>query len=129
MKRLAALLLAAAAAPAAAVGLGPLAKQGITDGDGKAFYLTLMNPYDRPAEFFAYPVGLEDEARQERVAIVPDRVRLGSKQNRSLLIIARGLAPGETYQFRVCAEREMPEQGTVHARVCSKLSARRIAAR
>ena len=31
--------------PAAAVGLGPLAKEGITDSDRKGFYLTVINPY------------------------------------------------------------------------------------
>lgn len=134
MRRLATLAIAVAAAlpmsSASAVGLGPLAKSGVTAGPRKAFYLTLINPYQTATEFRAYAIGWEDEQRQPRVRILPgETVTLGGGSQRQLLVIAGGLSPGETYSFRVCAERARQIQGMIHARVCSKLSARRLAAR
>jgi hypothetical protein len=38
----------------------------------------------------------------------------------------RDLAPGEQVDVRVCAERIENKEVVVHARVCSKLSARRV---
>jgi hypothetical protein len=132
MTRLAALLLAAMLplTPASAVGLGPLSKSGITDGPRKGFYLTLMNPYAAATAFRTYAIGMEDETPQPRVRILPgETIRLGGNSQRQLLVVADGLAPGETYEFRVCAERAQPTQEMIRARVCSKLSARRLAAR
>lgn len=125
---LAATALALAAAPALGVGLGPLAKAGVTDGPRKAFYLTLINPYPTAVPFHAYAIGIQDEAPQARVRILPGTVTLGGRTNRRLLVIADGLAPGETYMFRVCAERADLPEGMIHARVCSHLSARRLPA-
>ena len=124
----AALALALAAAPAAGVGLGPLAKSGVTDGPRKAFYLTLINPYPTATAFRAYAVGEGDEAAQLRVTIFPDAATLGGNANRRLLVIADDLAAGETYAFRVCAERAETSEGLIHARVCSHLTARRLPA-
>lgn len=128
---LAALLAAAAlpAVPALAVGLGPLVKSGVTDGPRKAFYLTLINPYPSATAFRAYAIGMTDEQPQPRVRILPGDVTLGGNTNRRLLIVAGGLTPGETYEFRVCAERAQPIEGMIRARVCSKLSARRLPVR
>jgi hypothetical protein len=124
----AALALVFAAAPAAGVGLGPLAKAGITDGPRKAFYLTLINPYSTATTFRAYAVGESDEAAQLRVTIFPGEVTLGGNANRRLLVIADDLAAGEIYAFRVCAERAETSEGLIHARVCSHLTARRLPA-
>ena len=72
MKRAPLLALAAlASAPAFAVGLGPLAKSGVTDTDRKGFYLTLINPYPTATAFHAYAIGPEDETEQARVRILP----------------------------------------------------------
>ena len=117
----------AIAAPATAVGLGPLAKSGLTNGPRKAFFLQLTNPYRQPTRFRAYAVGMEDEEGQPRITIMPAVAELGAGGTRRLLVIAGELAPGETYQFRVCAERDEPI-GMINARVCSKLAARRIPA-
>ncbi|MDQ8756442.1 hypothetical protein RCO27_09390 [Sphingosinicella sp. LHD-64] len=125
---LAVLALALATAPAAGVGLGPLAKSGITDGPRKAFYLTLINPYPTATAFRAYAVGERDETAQPRVTIFPGETTLGGNANRRLLVIADDLAAGETYAFRVCAERAEPSEGLIHARVCSHLAARRLPA-
>ncbi|MET0241790.1 MAG: hypothetical protein ABW184_18005 [Sphingobium sp.] len=117
------------AAPLGAVGLGPLNDEGVIDGPRKGFTLTLYNPYTVPTEFEAYAVGPdnEDETRQTRVTILPERAILGAGQSRRLLVIADDLKPGETYRFRLCAERAASPSGEmIHARVCSKLSARRI---
>lgn len=126
--RLAGAVLALAAAPAFGVGLGPLAKAGITDGPQKGFYLTLINPYPVATRFQAYAIGTEDERPQARVVILPAEATLGGNTNRRLLVVANDLAPGETYEFRVCAERVEAQQGNVHARVCSHLTARRLPA-
>lgn len=120
-------LVAQLAAPAAAVGLGPLVKQGLTDGPAKAFYLTLINPYPDARDFRAYPTTLDDQPI-DHVEVIPSLVRLGGNKNRKLIVIARDIEPGQTFTFRVCAELQHQPEGTVHARVCSKLSARRIAA-
>jgi hypothetical protein len=119
----------ALAGPLGAVGLGPLREEGIIDGPRKGFGLTLYNPYQDPVEFRAYAVGADDtdETPQLRVTVVPDHITLGALQSRRLLVIANDLAVGETYRFRLCAERQLPPSGImINARVCSKLSARRI---
>lgn len=116
-----------AAAPAHAVGLGPLSVEGVIDGPNRGFSLTLLNPYQEPVTFRAYAVGAEDELPQVRVGVYPPEVTLGPGLSRRVLIIANDLQPGETYKFRVCAERaHAPEGALINARVCSKLSARRI---
>ena len=121
-------LLLLLAAPAGAVGLGPLHKEGIVDGPKKGFYLTLLNPYDQAVDYIAYAVDAEDETPNARVLILPAETRLGAHQNRRLLVIAKGLSVGETFVFRVCAQRKQPPEGiAINARVCSKLTARRVA--
>lgn len=123
----AALALLAVAAPATAVGLGPLERTGVTDGDRKGFRLILTNPYPTAERFELTSIGWDDETAVDRVAIFPDRLVLGANKSRQVLVIVRDLAPGETYRFRVCGARaEMPEGVMVHARVCSKLTARRL---
>ncbi|MFP5329657.1 MAG: hypothetical protein ACLGHC_05910 [Alphaproteobacteria bacterium] len=122
----AALLAAIALAPAGAVGLGPLTHEGATASDRKGFYLTLINPYPAQERFRLYAVGWDDEAPVARVKIPVKSVVLGPKSQRRLLVIDTELAPGEVHRFRVCAERvESNEKAMIHARVCSKLVARR----
>jgi len=116
-------------APALAVGLGPLTKSGVTDGEAKAFYLTLINPYPHVETFHSVAIGADDEVRAERVALFPADVAIGGGRSRKLLVIVRPLKPGETYAFRVCAAKTPAPQETIHARVCSKLAARRLGPR
>ena len=129
MVRLLPLPLLAVATSAFAVTFGPLEKSGITDGPGKAFYLTLANPYPTAERFVVDAVGQDDENPQPRVTIFPANSLLGAGIRRQLLIIIHNLSPGETYTFRVCAMRAPKPQETIHARVCSKLTARRLALR
>lgn len=117
------------AASAAAVGLGPLEKSGMTDGAGKAFYLTLINPYPRAERFTLETHRLLDEQPAPRVAIFPSAAMVAPGGRRQVLVIVRHIAPGETYVFRVCAQRPPRPEENVHARVCSKLTARRLPAR
>jgi hypothetical protein len=119
----------ASAAQASAVTLGPLQKSGITDGPGKAFYLTMANPYPTVERFVVNAIGTDDESPQPRVTIFPADTLLGSGARRQLLVIIRNLSPGERYSFRVCAMRQPKPQETIHARVCSTLTARRLASR
>ncbi|MEQ7872386.1 hypothetical protein ABDK56_00050 [Sphingomonas sp. ASV193] len=114
---------------AMAVGLGPLKMSGITDGSGKAFYLTLTNPYPTAERFRARAVSAGDETAQSRVVVFPSDSLVGGGGRRRLLVIVRDLKPGETYSFRVCAGRDPKPEETVYARVCSTLTARRLAAR
>lgn len=121
-----ALLAAAGIAPAGAVGLGPLSNDGATLTDRKGFYLTVINPYPTREQFRLYSVGWEDETAVPRVRIPLNNLVLGPKSQRRVLVIDTALAPGETHQFRVCAERVDPGgKALIHARVCSKLIARR----
>jgi hypothetical protein len=121
------LILAALSAPAAAVGLGPLIAEGLTDGPKKAFYLNLMNPYAEAAEFSTETLNYNDDLPNGRIQVIPSTIRLGGGRTTRLLVIANDLAPGEQFKFRVCAERVAQTQGVaINARVCSKLSARRI---
>lgn len=121
------LLAAAAASPAAAVGLGPLVVQGVIDGPREGFTLDLVNPYPDATEFVAYAVGIDDERPATRVDVLPGDVVLGARRGRKLLVIVDGLQAGETYHFRVCAQRRTPPEGmNLNARVCSKLSAHRL---
>jgi hypothetical protein len=130
-RRVAAAALAAlgllAATSAAAVGLGPLTMQGTIDGPREGFSLELYNPYSDATDFVLYPVGLDDETAQARVTILPAEVELGAQRNRRILVVASDLAVGETYKFRVCAQRKTPPEGVmINARVCSKITARRV---
>lgn len=126
MIRLMAMAVAAAATPALAVGLGPLAKSGVTDGPRKGFYLTVINPYRQVETYTLTALATDSEREAARVAIFPAKVAIGGGGTRKVLVVADGLTPGETYQFRVCAEKPPVLTETVHARVCSKLSARRV---
>ena len=131
MKHKVASLLAVAglvASPAKSVGLGPLTASGLTDSERKGFYLTLINPYPEPVRFRVYGIEWDSDAPVGRVVIPLNRPVLGSNSRRRLLVIDTDLARGEEHRFRVCAERADPaEEGFVHARVCSKLIARRLA--
>ena len=125
--RLAVLLgVAALASPAAAVGLGPLVKQGVSDGPAKGFYLTLINPYAERAQFAVYAIGADDDVIQHRVEVPIGPLALRARTNRKFMIVAGALTPGETYTFRVCAERVTQEEAPIHARVCSRITARRL---
>ncbi|MEO8141994.1 MAG: hypothetical protein ABI617_04990 [Sphingomicrobium sp.] len=126
VKRLAPLLGLLVAAPAVAVGLGPLTKEGITDSDRKGFYLTVINPYATAETFTLTPLDADAEAPAPRVTTIPARLVLGGGRNRKVLVVASSLVRGERYTFRVCAERPPLPTETIHARVCSKLTARRI---
>jgi hypothetical protein len=117
--------LAAITGPAAAVGLGPLDKAGVTDSPDKGFWLTLLNSEPKVQNFHLYALDV-DWNPIDGVLILPAVPRLGPLRQRKVLAVIRGLKPGDTRIVRVCAEPEIQE-GTIHARVCSKLSARRIA--
>ena len=129
IRRLVALLaLAAVVAPAAAVGLGPLSASGTTRTERKGFYLTVINPFARAERFRLYSAGVGDERPVARVLIPDSMPMVPARSQRRVLVIATGLAPGEEHSFRVCAERaDRSQEGMIHARVCSKLTARRIA--
>ena len=77
---------AALAVPASAVGLGPLRKEGVTDGPAKAFYLTLINPYAGRESFRIYAIGVDDENPA-------GRVRLPAAQLQALQQLADSGAP------------------------------------
>ena len=117
----------AVALPVSAVGLGPLTKEGLTDGPQKGFYLTLFNPYPDAVDYHTQAIDYADEAAVTRVTVLPSTIRLGANRSTQLLVVARDLVPGETFRFRVCAERVQPPIGVyVNARVCSKLTAHRV---
>lgn len=115
-------------APALAVSLGPLAKSGITDGSGKAFYLDLRNNETQAQDFRIDALEQDHVTPARRVTVFPSRVTLAANNGRKLFVIVSGLTAGETYSFRVCAYRPPQPTETVLARVCSKLTARRLPA-
>jgi hypothetical protein len=123
----AALALAAVAVPAAAVGLGPLMATGVTRTERKGFYLVLVNPFPRAERFRLYSAGWDDEEPVARVLIPTQAPLVAPRSQRKILVVDTGLKPGELHQFRVCAERaDRSAEGLIHARVCSKLVARRL---
>lgn len=124
----AALVAVLASGTVGAVGLGPLSKAGVTDGPAKAFYLTLFNPYPARTSFVIYAVGNDDEERQGRVHVPVAPMPLAGQTSRKFMIYADGLTPGETYAFRVCAEKADNQESEIHARVCSRITARRLVA-
>ncbi|QYU69391.1 hypothetical protein J4558_04395 [Leptolyngbya sp. 15MV] len=127
-RRIAAAMLAmAVAAPALAVGLAPLGREGITDGPEKGFFLTVINPYAEPRNFRAYATGWDDDDAGTALAvdIRPAQFRIAAGKQRRILVVAQDLSPGEARRFRVCAELARQE-GLINARVCSKLAARRV---
>ncbi|GMM92371.1 hypothetical protein [Qipengyuania sp. MTN3-11] len=113
------------AAPALAVGLSPLAKEGLTAGPAKAFYLTVINPYPQPREFRLYAEG---EGGGAPLDILPANPTIKGEGQRRVTVILRDLDPGEIRETRICAELARQE-GMIHARVCSRLLARRVAVR
>lgn len=123
----AALAVAASAQAGHAVGLGPLVDEGVTRTDRKGFYLTLINPYDRSERFRLYGVGWDNEVPDADVAIPASEVAVPAKSQRRVLVVSTNMEPGEEHRFRVCAEKASnDEELVIHARVCSKLTARRI---
>lgn len=121
--------LMAASGAIGGVGLGPLDKSGLTPSSAKAFYVTITNPAIRAASFQLASLNIDDDFRPSRVIVFPERLILAPQKSRRILVIARDLAPGESYSFRVCAEPAGDQQEIIHARVCSKLHARRLADR
>ena len=120
--------IALTASPAGSVGLGPLTASGLTDSDRKGFYLTLINPYPEQVRFRLYGIEWDSDTPVARVRIPLNRPVLAPNSRRRVLVIDTQLARGEEHRFRVCAERaETDNEGIVHARVCSKLTARRLA--
>lgn len=119
-------VLALLSAPAFAVGMAPLSKAGITDGSGKAFYLTVINPYPGAERFIAHSYLANTDEPAAKAVVFPSDMVIGSGGRRQILVVIKGLEPGETYDVRVCAERPRNQQEIVHVRVCSKLSARRL---
>lgn len=128
IRRAAALALATGAAvPAMAVGLGPLVIEGTVAGPRKAFYLTILNPYPDATTFVLSARGRDDEGDPGDVRIHPARLTLAAGSDRRVIVVADNLEPGPTRWFRVCAERAVdPEGSPIHARVCSRLGARRV---
>ena len=121
-------LAAFAFSSASAVGLGPLAHSGVTRTERKGFYLTLINPYPTQERFRLYSVEWDSEAAVDRVVIPVNSPTLGPMAQRRLLVVDTRLTPGEVHRFRVCAERiGAPQEDIIHARVCSRLTARRVA--
>lgn len=118
----------ALAAPALAVGLGPLEKSGLTDGAAKGFYLVASNPHPGPETFIAYAAVIGGEEPAENVTVRPAQFRLAGGGQRRLFVVADGLQPGEERTFRVCAEKQQLQE-MIRARVCSRLTARRVAVR
>lgn len=114
------------ASPAGAVGMGPLSKSGITDGPAKGFWLTIINPYADLREFRAYPLSADSGESVGNVAIRLALSRTPPNGSRRILVTVSALAPGEVRRLRVCAELAQAE-GTLHARICSALTARRVA--
>jgi len=124
----AAIIAAVSFSAASAVGLGPLTNSGVTATSRKGFYLTLINPYPAQERFRLYGIEWDSEKPVARVRIPISRPLLGPKSQRRILVMTTGLVPGEEHRFRVCAERiEPPGEELVHARVCSKVTARRVA--
>lgn len=124
---LAAGALALCSTAALAVGLGPLEKSGVTATASKGLYLTLINPYDSAQRFRAY-VEEDGAIDPARVDIRPGKLTMGANTRQRVLVVVRDLEPGEEVNFRVCAEKIEDKEVTVHARVCSKLGARRLGA-
>lgn len=120
-------ILLSSATAALAVGLGPLEKSGVTASERKGLYLKLLNPYEEAHRFRVY-VEEDSGIDEERVKISPSIVPLGPKAERRILVIVEQLVPGEDVQFRLCAEKIEERRVTVHARICSKLGARRVRA-
>lgn len=113
---------------AEAVGLGPLTGDGLTNSERKGFYLTLINPYPSAERFRLYAVDWDSEDPVTRVHIQTSTLVLAPKSQRRVLVIANGLAKGEQHRFRICAERIVNSgEELINARVCSKLTARRVA--
>lgn len=114
------------AAPALAVGMTPLHKEGLTGSSKKAFYLTVMNPYKSTREYRAYVSG--EPADAVGITILPERMVIKSGGQRRVMVIINDLEPGQSRETHVCAELAKNE-GMINARVCSTLLARRVARR
>ncbi len=108
-----------------AVGLGPLQKSGVTAGPDKGFYLTITNPYPAARKFRAY-VEPDTGIEASRVSILPAETAIAAGSSRRILVIIHSLTQGEEVQFRVCAEKVETGKVSIHARVCSRLGARRL---
>lgn len=118
----------ACSSAALAVGLGPLEKSGVTGSEAKGLYLTISNPYPQARQFHAF-VEPGSGIDISRVTIHPAVSTIAGDNKRRILVIVHALEPGETVSFRLCAEKIEIRKVSIHARVCSRLGARRIGAR
>lgn len=126
MRALPLLALLISAAPAFAVGLSPMKNEGLTDGDAKGFWLTVSNPERQSRTILVTAFSMTEETGVSRVVIIPEHLLVGPERTQRVLVIARSLQPDERFAFRVCAETPPHPEETLHARVCSKLTAHRV---
>ena len=96
----AAMALAAVAAPALAVGLGPLAMSGVTRTERKGFYLVLVNPFATAERFRLYSTEIDSEQGVDRVLIPVATPMVGPRSQRRVLVIDTGLKPGDPQSRR-----------------------------
>ncbi|MGB3723039.1 MAG: hypothetical protein WA979_09500 [Pacificimonas sp.] len=99
----------------------------MTATEKKGFYLTVINPYDLPQRFAIRALDWQNEKEIANVQIHPNNAVVRANGKRRVLVIFTDLPRGEETRARICAQLDRnPEGVAIEARVCSKLTARRM---
>jgi hypothetical protein len=113
-----------AASQAAAQGLSPLSRSGLTPSDRKAFHIAAHNPYPRPMDFELHVLDPETGAPASGARVVPDAVRLGPNGGRRVTLMFTVPPTGEERTVVLCIQpSDFP--GPFLPRVCGRYAGRR----
>ena len=124
----AALTLLAVAGAAQGQGLSPLKKAGTTPTDRKAFYVNVLNPYDRPMRFVLDVKEPDLETPAERAWVFPREFPVAPAKGRRVTLIMeiKNDQPDRTVSLCVMA----PDlKSHVLPRVCGTYIGRRFGQR
>jgi hypothetical protein len=109
---------------AAAAGLTPLVKDGLTPSAAKAFHVTALNPYDRPVRFVLEVMEPDLVTRAAAARVAPAEVVIPPKGGRQVMLVFD--VPPNVMERSVALCISAPEVGgTVLARVCGRYTGRK----
>lgn len=115
-----------AAQSAAAAGLSPLRKEGLTASRTKGFYVSVLNPYSNamPYELKLFEPDMRTRARN--AAVFPRKLRIGAKRGRKV-ILKIDIPDGKWERTIVmCAASPENASASVSVRVCGTYVARGV---
>lgn len=110
---------------AAGQGLAPLRKEGSTPGERKAFYVNVLNPYNRPMTFELTPMEPDFATPAPDAWVRPNKVTIAPQKGRRVTFFFQ--IPAEMKERKVALCVMAPGlDSAVLPRVCGTYTGRRI---